>query len=250
MVGVVIIDGDGVDEQVNEHVLLGFEGDRLTADAFKEVYNGLFRQRDHAVLGFLQLGLQAFLPGFQLGYSGDQSIGGGVGHLDCLCQIPDLPFNVRDLLLIHGDIGVLLDLVFGLAGGGGSHIVDNLIRQSVQRVPGDHVFQPVLRHGSLVAAVALLAAGAGIVAVLSTGFSGAGVSNHGAAALTAEYFAGQEVGNLCFSPGRRCGVGAEAALDGLPHVVRDNAGDGICLPDVGVLVHADIFLVPENILEG
>ena len=149
-----------------------------------------------------------------------------------------------------GNVGVLAYLVLGLLGGNRGHVVDDLVCQGFQCVAGDDILQPVLGDGSLVAGMAALAIGAGVIVVLPAAFAGAGLSCHGRAALSAEDLPGEEVGDFRFPSCRRCRVVFQAALHEIPHVVRHDARDGIFLPDIRVLVYPDVLLIPENILEA
>ena len=246
----VVVEGDGVDEEIQEHGLLGFQRDGPGADGFQETGDHFLGEGEDGAGFGGELGGEGFLLGFQLGNAGDDDIRGGSGGFQSLQEVAEFYVRVFELLPEDGDLGGFLHLFFGLPGGDGGNVVDDLICQDVQRVMGHNILNPVLGDWFFIARMRAAAGGAGIIIVGTARLASAALADHGGTAMAAEDLSGQKVGDLGFPAGGGLGVGLQAGLYGGPEVIVNQSRDGILGLDAVIFINADILLVPEDVLKA
>ena len=229
---------------------MGFQRDGPGADGFQEAGDHFLGEGEDGAGFGGELGGEGLLLGFQLGNAGDDDIRGGSGGFQSFQEVAEFYVRVFDLLPENGNLGGFLHLFFGLSGGDGGNVVDDLICQDVQRVTGHNILDPVLGDWFFIAGVGAAAGGAGIIIVGTARLASAALADHGRAAMAAEDLSGQQVGDLGFPTGGGLGVGLQAGLDGGPEVVVNQSWDGVLGLDAVIFIDADVLLVPEDILEA
>ena len=256
----VIVDIGGYEEGVDKGLLVVFVVDIAVLEHLEGGDDFILGELIVGLLlgGCDQAGEIAFL-GFQFSQAGLGSGGEDTG-LDGVHQIVQGTVDISQVILQAVKLG---------GGGVEALVLDGSCGKNPYRIIGEHGVPKGCSYKAfdvIPADIALVAAGvvgsaafAGIVEVGVGGVTGAGYTDHGAGAVTAEELAGEKVDAAVaatllrgLAGGISAGVVLEMqdALDGIEELLGDDLGDSAGAADVAVYVNASITLIAEEGIEA